>query len=307
MGRMSPADGKAWLKRTAECFDRIKIGNVSQGFEECIVIDETFIASARSLGDAVRDGDLEEVEKIVLELGNRGSDIDTDHTMKNPDDSPFMLAIELNRLDIAEDLWDFGADINWQNENGQTAAMIAAEDGDLEALKFLDEHGYNWDIEDNWGNNARDIAHIEWNGTGDAVRFLTKVSPHGSGFGETQMDIYNPRGFDEFDGKAEQLVKGRDPVLSEIMRKAYPSLQAIWEHRQANKEPGGRRIESSISSETLAYDMAKNLAKVHSGVKLPDGSSWKTLVESFLEDAYRGMPYHLLKVISAEYQSRLKV
>lgn len=59
---------------------------------------------------------------------------------------------------IVRSLLEHGAEVNAQNQNGWTALMIAACDGDIEIVKILLEHDANPNISDFSGRNALGLA-----------------------------------------------------------------------------------------------------------------------------------------------------
>lgn len=60
--------------------------------------------------------------------------------------------------------------INWQNENGRTALMFAANMGQTKCVELLLEHNAKLDLQDDIGRTA--LMHAAVNGKSDSVHLL---------------------------------------------------------------------------------------------------------------------------------------
>jgi len=63
--------------------------------------------------------------------------------------------------DLVQRLLDSGADINIQEETGQTALIAASDQGYLGIVELLLKRGANPNIRDKDGDSALDIAHLK--------------------------------------------------------------------------------------------------------------------------------------------------
>jgi hypothetical protein len=74
-------------------------------------------------------------------------------------DTPLMIAVRAKSLDMLRLLLQFGADPKPVNANGKNAMMLAAQNGDIESVRFLINYGANY-LQKNLQNNftARDYA-----------------------------------------------------------------------------------------------------------------------------------------------------
>lgn len=140
--------------------------------------------SCRELFEAVEDGDLQRVERlvegllcdvnvkdeydntplhvaawyghlgIVTFLLQRGADVNA----RNVDDSTSLhLAVRAGHLEIAKHLLYHGADVNARDAFGLTPLHVAADRGDLEAAELLITLGADAGVEDKYGRTAADI------------------------------------------------------------------------------------------------------------------------------------------------------
>ena len=66
-----------------------------------------------------------------------------------------------NKKVIIDSLLNAGADINKQNDNGDTPLHIAASVNDIDTFKYLLKQGADKDIKNIYGNNPIDIAEIK--------------------------------------------------------------------------------------------------------------------------------------------------
>ncbi|PAA47570.1 hypothetical protein BOX15_Mlig004077g1 [Macrostomum lignano] len=72
--------------------------------------------------------------------------------------TPFMLAVEKKHKEVAEKLYDLGADVNIRNNGGENAAHLAVQAESLELLRFLDQKGCFLDQEDKSGKTPLMLA-----------------------------------------------------------------------------------------------------------------------------------------------------
>lgn len=117
-------------------------------------------------------------ERIVRLLLIRGADVNL--ALRWSGDTPLMLAARDGFADIAATLLDGGADMNRQNNDGQTALMIAIEnrhrraqgwpDEFFETVRILVERGADVNLADNNGKTAVMLA--EERGYSDIVDLL---------------------------------------------------------------------------------------------------------------------------------------
>uniref|UniRef100_A0A1I8GXM6 ANK_REP_REGION domain-containing protein n=1 Tax=Macrostomum lignano TaxID=282301 RepID=A0A1I8GXM6_9PLAT len=72
--------------------------------------------------------------------------------------TPFMLAVQKKHKEVAEKLYDLGADVNIRNNGGENAAHLAVQAESLELLRFLDQKGCFLDQEDKSGKTPLMLA-----------------------------------------------------------------------------------------------------------------------------------------------------
>ncbi len=102
--------------------------------------------------EATRDGNINKVEKAI----KSGIDVDS----KNPEDnaSPLMMAVVNGYQDMVEILIELGADVNLQDQLGNTPLIYAAAssigDDNDEVMKILVKSGADLEAKDNDGYTA---------------------------------------------------------------------------------------------------------------------------------------------------------
>ncbi|KAJ7759531.1 ankyrin repeat-containing domain protein [Mycena metata] len=93
------------------------------------------------------------------------------------------VASQNGHLDVVKFLIEHGADVNAENEDGCTSLYLASRNGRLEVVKFLIEHGANINASDNDGYTSLSIASA--NGHLDVVKFLIE---HGADINAKDQD-----------------------------------------------------------------------------------------------------------------------
>jgi len=101
--------------------------------------------------DAVVNNDIEEVETLL----NNGADI---NIQDNDGDTALMLASKYGRTDIVRLLLDHGANSFIRNFLSKTALMIASEYGRTDIVRLLLDQVVDIDIQDGYGNTTLNIA-----------------------------------------------------------------------------------------------------------------------------------------------------
>jgi ankyrin repeat protein len=62
----------------------------------------------------------------------------------NEHDTPLHRASKNRRLEVARPLVEHGADIDAENNDGETAFQVASEEGCHDIAKFLSDNGCKW-------------------------------------------------------------------------------------------------------------------------------------------------------------------
>ena len=83
------------------------------------------------LFQAVIDGNLDEVKRLI----KAGADVNAKNTIRG--DTALMIAAENGHTEVAAALIKAGADFNAKNTNGWTALLIAAKNGHTEVAAAL--------------------------------------------------------------------------------------------------------------------------------------------------------------------------
>ena len=93
--------------------------------------------------------------------------------------APVVTAVLLERMDDLQRLVKEGADINAQDELGRSALIMAVEQdyANSEWVKFLIENGINFNLQDNDGDTALDLARFRCNQ--EAIDILLKHNAAG--------------------------------------------------------------------------------------------------------------------------------
>lgn len=104
-------------------------------------------ASAKTLWDAVAEGDAETARELIA--GGANVNVAT----KNGT-TPLVHAAELGHLEIVKTLIANGADVNARLKPGYTALMLAADNGHAEIVRLLIENGADVNAMDNSGGTA---------------------------------------------------------------------------------------------------------------------------------------------------------
>ncbi len=105
----------------------------------------------RTLAEAIRDGDLEEVRKILHSAAKL-------NVRDEYQSLPLFEAIRSGHTDIAQELLAAGADPKLTESDGSTALMAAAWHGDLSIAKALLEHGASVNATNTQGETALIVA-----------------------------------------------------------------------------------------------------------------------------------------------------
>ena len=117
---------------------------------------------------AICDKQINEVKEIL----DSGYDINDEIIDPKYGYKALTLAAALNRVGIIEYLFFRGANLDVQDEHGNTPLMIAVINWQYDTIKFLVEHGANIDKKDEFGLDA--IAKAELRGLGSIVRYLNQ-------------------------------------------------------------------------------------------------------------------------------------
>ena len=115
--------------------------------------------------------------------------------------APIVTAVLLERMDDLHRLVKEGADIDAQDELGRSALIMAIEQdyANPEWVEFLISNGINYNLQDNDGDTALDLAR--YRGNQDAIDLLIKnnaIGKIGSSAKEQQWDQI----YDAFDSAA---------------------------------------------------------------------------------------------------------
>lgn len=112
--------------------------------------------SQKNLIDFIKEADKKKVEKYLNAYSG-----DTKSMINKIDESNLGLihwATDTGSVDIIQVLLSFGADINLQDADGQTALHYASSCGHLDCIRLLLSHGASVEIVDNDGLDARAVA-----------------------------------------------------------------------------------------------------------------------------------------------------
>lgn len=111
---------------------------------------------------AVKNGDIDGIERLICELGaNPNARADRHMDGLEAFDTPLIEAVRLSKPECMETLVRLGADVDRMKSNGRTALMEAALDGEHESLKALLRLGANAHLVDGELRNA--LALACWN------------------------------------------------------------------------------------------------------------------------------------------------
>jgi len=113
-------------------------------FEE--QFEEEYSDLIDNLFDAIYFGNYNEFLKLIDRDKELINSTNEDYTFN----SPLLLAINGERYIIAEKLIELGANINFQNNNGMTPLMLAADNNYLDMITLLIDSGADWNIKDIW-------------------------------------------------------------------------------------------------------------------------------------------------------------
>lgn len=129
----------------------------------------------------------EEKEKVVSFLIESGADLNVagDASDKSKGGSPLMYAAQVGRIDYLQLLLDHGAEIDFQNANGDTALIKAADGDKLESIRFLLANGANINLPNSSGDTAL-IKAVEANKLEVAAFLLAKGA---------DAEVENTKGF----------------------------------------------------------------------------------------------------------------
>ncbi|MBM0065629.1 M48 family metallopeptidase [Alkalicoccobacillus gibsonii] len=106
------------------------------------------------LGNAVSNGDLEEVNRLIAE------DVDLDE-QDYYGDTPLHQASYLGDLDIMEVLLEAGADPNVPDDYGTTPLIYTVYNRVYEPAALLLEYGADPEVEDDYGDSAFSLMNVE--------------------------------------------------------------------------------------------------------------------------------------------------
>jgi uncharacterized protein len=96
---------------------------------------------------AVAEGDLAAAEKLIA----AGAGLDP---RNGADETPLLVAVQMNHLEIAKALIEAGADINAQAANRDTPWLLAGASGRTEMLRAMIPKGPDFTIRNRYGGNA---------------------------------------------------------------------------------------------------------------------------------------------------------
>jgi ankyrin repeat protein len=100
----------------------------------------------------VFSGDNKRLQEIV-----ENHDININHKAKDGA-TPLLLAISLNKTEIAQLLISYGADINIADEDGITPLHLAVQSENLNLVEYLLKNGADFNLKTNNGNLALALA-----------------------------------------------------------------------------------------------------------------------------------------------------
>ena len=81
-------------------------------------------------------------------------------------------AVKAKNYELVKKLIDEGADVNAKNDEGETALMIASNEGDKEICELLIEKGADVNAKDNEGNTA--LMYVSLKGDKEICELLIK-------------------------------------------------------------------------------------------------------------------------------------
>lgn len=110
-------------------------------------VTESKVSDDRLLMDAVKSGNVEEVQSLL----NKGVDVNVRvETMDSP--TPLMKASEGGNLEVVKLLVGKGANVNATDHSGETPLMYASRGGHLEIMKLLIEKGADVNAQEWYGH-----------------------------------------------------------------------------------------------------------------------------------------------------------
>ena len=114
---------------------------------------------------ACEGGNLEVVKYLIEEKDVNINQVDIHENI------PLLYACKKGRLDVVKYLVKRGANVNHQNNIGETPLLLACEDGNLDVVKYLiEEKDVNINQVDNYGNNP--LSYACKRGRLDVVKYL---------------------------------------------------------------------------------------------------------------------------------------
>jgi hypothetical protein len=114
-----------------------------------------------------------EITRTLLDLGANPNAPD------NNGITPVLLAADVGRVDILEELIGHDGDIHHQDNRGRTALVHAASENRRDAIRFLLDHGADIDLPNNEGRTP--LLHaVQWPNQRETVQYLLNqgADPH---------------------------------------------------------------------------------------------------------------------------------
>jgi hypothetical protein len=144
------------------------------------------------LQEAIKKGDIFKIQKLLdsgVSVNARGDDNDW---------TPLMLAIEYDKVNVAEFLIHKGANVNLGRKKGWTPLIMASVSGDLDFVKFLIRAGADINLGESDGQTPLKYASCQ--GHYDVVAYLIKCGADvnkADNDGETPLMCASGQGVDE--------------------------------------------------------------------------------------------------------------
>lgn len=212
-----------------------------------------------TLAAAVRQKRYEVVKRMAEQLIEDGKMEKIDYD--NSGLSPLMIAVSLGDNIMTKLLYDYGANLDFQDENKQTALMIAAGNDDVPIARLLLEEGADPNLEDKWGTTARDIAQIEE--YYDVMRLIQNYGGHkGSSWDDMSVVDEVDKVLDANTRKKVSTAASKS-VQSRFFQRLGQMIKELYDEGLSKSQAVGRLVREAGISSREAYEKIADWREQH--------------------------------------------